>query len=391
MKSERFYNKMKHLIPVDPIQEAAAECRKFLKQEIHDNVLEADLQKTADWVFRIWEKSRQLDLPLLLLPEEYQGAAFSPYSCAVLLDIIAAECAGIASVFALHYAGCIALLNADIRQQSIFFPLLTDAGNRRPAIVAPVFPSETDGHRIEVEENDHGMVIHGTTALTGNALIADIFCVFIEDDDDTGEHITCAVLKKNTPGLATGRPADLTGLRVNDFAPIVFDRVRVDLQSIVGPRKNARAFMELAKDGLFRFIAAMAMGAARTAIEKASAYARQRYQGGKTIIHHQEIQRMLGSMKMKLSVGTAGYLNSFNENTVFFPFEAPKPSLVKVFCTDAALEIAMDAIQIHGGYGYMHEYGLEKIMRDVKVLQLMLGRNPKCLINDISEEIQHDR
>ncbi len=382
---------MKHLIPDDPIQEAAAECRKFLKQEIHDNVLEADLQKTTDWVFHIWEKSRQLDLPFLVLPEEYQGADFSAYSCAVLLDIIAAECAGIASVFALHYAGCIALLNADMRQQSIFFPLLTDAGNRRSGIVAPVFPSETDGHGIEVEENDHGLVIHGTTALTGNALTADIFCVFIEDDDDTGEHITCVVLEKNTPGLSTGRPADLPGLKVNGFAPIIFDRVRVDHRSIVGSRKNARTVMKQAKDGLFRFIAAMAMGAARTAFEKASAYARHRYQGGKTIIHHQETQRMLGAMKMKLSMGTAGYLNSFNEKPVFSLLEAPKPSLVKVFCTDAALEIAMDAIQIHGGYGYMHEYGLEKIMRDVKVLQLMLGRNPKCLINAISEEIEHDR
>jgi alkylation response protein AidB-like acyl-CoA dehydrogenase len=378
-------------MPDDPIDEAAAECRKFLKHEIHDKVLDADLQKTTDWVFHIWEKSRHLDLPLILLPEKYHGAGFSPCSCAVLLDIIAAECAGIASVFAFHYAGCMALLNADIRQQSIVFPLLTGAGNHRPAVVAPVFPSETEGHRIEVEENDHGLVIHGTTALTGNALIADIFCVFIEDNDDTGEHITCAVLEKSSPGLSIGHPANLPGLKVNGFAPIIFDHVRVDHQWIVGTRKKARAVMKKAKDGLFRFIAAMAMGAARTAFEKASAYARHRYQSGKIIIHHQEIQRMLGAMKMKLSMGTAGYLNSFDENTVFSRFETPKPSLVKVFCTDTALEIAMDAIQIHGGYGYLHEYGLEKIMRDLKVLQLMLGRNPKCLINAISEEIQHDR
>ncbi len=383
--------KMNQHLPDDPIQEAVSECRRFLKHEIHDKVLETDLQKATDWVDRIWEKSRQLDLPFLLLPEDYNGAGFSPYSCAVLLDIIAAECAGIASVFALHYTGCIALLSADSRQQALLFPRLTGAGALRPALIAPVFPSETDGNRFEVEANDYGLVIHGTTALTGNALTADIFCVFIEDDDDTGEHITCVVLEKGTPGLRTGRPADLPGLKVNGFAPIIFDHVMVDHQWIVGTRKKAGALMERSKDGLYRFIAAMAMGTARSAFEKASAYARQRYQSGKKIVHHQEIQRLLGNMKMKLSIGTAGYLKSFGDNSNFFRFEAPKPPLAKVFCTDAALEITMDAIQIHGGYGYMHEYGLEKIMRDVKVLQLMLGRNPKCQINTIAEEIQHDR
>lgn len=374
----------------DPIQEAIAECRKFVSREIRDVVLDADLNKHAERVCSIWERSRQLDLPVLLIPEDYHGAGFSQYSCALLLDLIASECAGIASVFALHYAGCIPLLNADSRQQSHFFSRLTDAGTPKPALFSPVFPSETGGHRLEVKEDGDGLVVSGVTALAGNALTADMFCLFIEEGDDAGDPITCVVLEKSTPGLSPGEPANLPGLKANDFAPIILDHVRVSRQAIIGQRKQSKTVMKQAMDGLFRFISAMAMGAARSAYEKAAAYARQRYQFGKMIVQHQEIQRMLGSMQMKLAVGTAGYTNSFNDDPLVSRFEAPKPALAKVFCTDAALDIVLDAIQIHGGYGYMHEYGLEKIMRDTKVLQLMLGRNPKCQINVIAGELQHD-
>ena len=129
----------------------------------------------------------------------------------------------------------------------------------------------------------------------------------------------------------------------------------------------------------------MAMCASRSAFLKAFAYAKERYQCGKYIIHHEEIQRMLGCMQMKLDMGTAGYLQVFNDDTVLLPAFLSDSKLAKVYCTDAALEIVQDAIQIHGGYGYMHEYGLEKIMRDVKILQLIGGRNPVLQIQSIAQ------
>ena len=85
---------------------------------------------------------------------------------------------------------------------------------------------------------------------------------------------------------------------------------------------------------------------------------------------------MLGEMMMKLKIGTSAYMQNFEEEHLEIGYSQPDTSLTKAFCTDAALEIIIDAIQIHGGYGYMHEYGLEKIMRDVKVLQVLGGKNP---------------
>jgi acyl-CoA dehydrogenase len=129
------------------------------------------------------------------------------------------------------------------------------------------------------------------------------------------------------------------------------------------------------------------MGSARTAYKKAFAYAGERYQYGKIINRHQEIQRMLGGMLMRLAVGTSGYTRLYDDEKLNLPFSSADPMLAKAFCTDAALEIILDAVQIHGGYGYMHEYGLEKIMRDIKVLQLLGGSNPYHHVRIIEEMI----
>jgi alkylation response protein AidB-like acyl-CoA dehydrogenase len=128
------------------------------------------------------------------------------------------------------------------------------------------------------------------------------------------------------------------------------------------------------------------MGAARTAYKKAHQYAQERYQYGTLIIHHQEIQRMLGNILMKLSIGTSGYLRALTCEETTLAYSSPSARFAKSYCTDSAVEIAIDAIQIHGGYGYMHDYGVEKIMRDVKVLSLLSGSSPRLHMLTISEE-----
>jgi acyl-CoA dehydrogenase len=96
---------------------------------------------------------------------------------------------------------------------------------------------------------------------------------------------------------------------------------------------------------------------------------------------------MLGNMMMKLKIGTSAYIQAFEDENPEIGYSQADPSLTKAFCTDAALEIILDAIQIHGGYGYMHEYGLEKIMRDVKVLQVLGGKNPCHHIDAVRKKV----
>jgi alkylation response protein AidB-like acyl-CoA dehydrogenase len=126
---------------------------------------------------------------------------------------------------------------------------------------------------------------------------------------------------------------------------------------------------------LHGFLAAIAIGTARSAHAAAYRYAQERFQFGKLLIEHHEIRRMLFNMITKMDAGTACYLQALSGDRPDVHLPGGGCDTAKIFCTDAALEIAIDAIQIHGGYGYMKETGLEKIMRDAKMLQLLGGSN----------------
>ncbi len=360
------------------------ECRKFAKNEIRDQALEADLFPDMSWVKGIWSKSAQLDIPSLLIPEAYDGAGYSEFCCALVLDALASECAGIASVFAHHFAACIPLIHSDMNQCEKYIRQIAGEGGDHAAPASVIFPSNMEEKNIVLAQKEGRLILSGTSQLTGNTDGAGLLCIFAEDPENDKE-LTCIALERNTRGVSPGEDAKLPGLKVNPFRRITFEDVEIDPEAVIGEQGKSLKLMQKAQAAFYGFISAMAMGSARTAYKKALAYAGERYQYGKMIIQHQEIQRMLGSMLMKLGMGTSGYTHLYNEEKLNLPFSSADPMLAKAFCTDAALEIILDAIQIHGGYGYMHEYGLEKIMRDIKVLQLLGGSNPHHHVRIIAD------
>jgi acyl-CoA dehydrogenase len=369
---------------LDEYNEIISECRRFAKKEIQPDALEIDLQPELKWLRTIWEKSRFLDLPLLLIPESLNGAGYNEKSAALVLDILAMECAGTASLFAGHFTACAAL--KIINKLNIKLPAgIANIMDTDPLpLFSVILPFDPDDSSLELKAINGNYLLHGQSCLVLNSMVADYFLVFVKRIEDADSR-SCFFISKDTPGLEICQNVRLPGLKINPFAKINFADVAVDPNMIIASGEPGKKIFTAAQKAYFGFIAAMAMGASRSAFLKALAYAKTRYQFGKTIIHHEEIQRMLGCLQMKLDIGTAGYLQIFNDDMVLLPIFSPDSMLAKVYCTDAALEIVQDAIQIHGGYGYMHEYGLEKIMRDVKILQLMGGRNPVLQIQSIVE------
>jgi len=366
------------------ISKIFTECRKFAANEIRATCLDADLLPDADWVFGIWKKSCQLDLPFLLIPDDFCGGGCTPIECAMILDLLAEECAGIASVYAHHFTACIPLMTADIKQQNRLFPKLTDK-NKSP-IISVILPAESGASSIRWVLKDDQIIINGISEISGSISLADGFMMFLAETSDS-EMMQCVWVDKSAKGVTTGEPLQLPGLKVNAFGPILFDDVKIPDDNIIARGQTAQKMLTATRSVFYGFIAALSVGAARRAFEKAMDYAKERYQFGKQIIHHQEIQRMLGNMQMKLNAGMAAYRHAFEDQKSKLSFLAPDAALAKIFCTDAAMEIVMDAIQIHGGYGYMHEYGIEKIMRDVKILQLLGGTNPLLEVRHIADSI----
>jgi alkylation response protein AidB-like acyl-CoA dehydrogenase len=362
------------------------ECVKFSKKEIAPFALEADLNHDTAFAKTVWRKSAALDIPALLIPEADGGVGYPDYSAALVLDTLASECAGIASMFAHHFCACTLLSLLDTAAKKQVLTALAPQNDGDLPLASVVFLPELDQSELVLEETSEGLRLNGFSPLSGNTALADLFLVFTTENSSEND-VTCLLIESKASGISFSEDALLPGLKVNSFQKIEFRDVHIPDEYVLGSRGKALKVMAEARNVFRGFIAAMATGAARRAYQKAFAYARERYQFGKMIINHQEMQRMLGNMLLRITTSTAAYSQLFNPPKLDLPFTAPVPSLTKAYCTDAALEVAIDAVQVHGGYGYMHEYGLEKIMRDVKTLQLLDGSNPHHLIETIARQI----
>jgi len=370
---------------VDALNEILDLSKKFVSREAGNTVLDADLESDTGWVRSIWKKSAQIGLPGLMIPEEFGGVQQPSLCGALVIDALASQCAGLATVFAYHFACCLLLGGAGQAQKEKYLVPLANIDTEDTAIATVIFPSFQESSALRLEEEGGKLKLSGTSPAAGNMEYATHILVFVEEEQNA-EQVTCFLVEKGVPGMTAGQSLGLPGLKVNPFCPVVFENLKVPEAAIVGGRGQGRPMMKEVQNFFYSSLAAAAMGAARTAYMKAYAYARERYQYGKMIIDHQEIQRMLGAMLLKLNIGTAAYMRVFEKDKLRLPCSSPDATLAKAYCTDASLEIAIDAIQVHGGYGYMHEYGVEKIMRDCKVLQLIGGSTPNLLIEAIARE-----
>jgi len=346
-------------------------CRDFRRNEIEPLALELDGDYDPARVRALWSKSLDLDLPTMLVPEEFGGVGQSVLTAGQVLDELAGACAGVATLFACHLAACLLVTAYGLGKEKILAALVGDA---EPSMIAVSFPEDRDApDRPRLVEEGEGLVLEGTARLVACASLADHLVLFVED---AGGH-TPVLVNLRAPGVSVGEPEALLGLHTLPFCDVAFGSCKVAVEDILGERGGGTAAMERCLAALHGFLAAIAMGTARSAHGAALRYAQERYQFGKMLIEHDEIRRMLSTMVTKIDMGTAGYLRAL-------AMDGDRPDAgvtgrecaqAKVFCTDASLEIILDAIQIHGGYGYMKETGLEKAMRDAKMLQLLGGSN----------------
>jgi len=366
----------------DPLLET---CERFARAEVEPGALRADREGDTAWARSVWERSRPAGLPGLLAPEAAGGAGLPAGVAASVVDALASRCGGIAGMFACHYTACGVLCEAGPEGHERRLERLAGSGSEAGWVGTVLLPSGGGAPTLRLREGGAGLELHGEGGIAGNAEFADACCLFAEEE---GGGVTCLFLDRASGGFQTGPSPGLPGLKVNGFAPVILSRGEVAASCVVGERRKAGRLLEHARRLFFGLLAAACTGTARAAHDKARAYAGQRYQFGRIIVGHPEIQRMLGAMRMRLDVGTAAWLRIFAEPDG--ARRAPDPALVKAYCADAALETALDAVQIHGGYGYMHEVGVEKLLRDAKVLQLLGGSTPALQIGAVVRELERE-
>ena len=217
-------------------------------------------------------------------------------------------------------------------------------------------------------------VVNGTKAWITHAGAADFYDVLVRTSDDGPRGISCLLVPGDIPGLSAAARERKMGLTGSPTASLVLEDVRVTADRLIGDEGQGFTIALAALDAGRLGIAACSIGLAQSALETAVAYAKQREQFGKAIMDFQGVGFMLADMATAIEAGRALYLAAARRKDAGLPY-ARQAAIAKLFCSDTAMRVTTDAVQVLGGYGYVQDYPVERYMREAKVLQIFEGTN----------------
>ncbi len=318
----------------------------------------------------------ELGLLGMIVPEQW-GGTFSDYiAYALAIEEIAAGCASCSTLMAVHNSvGCGPILGFGTEQQKAEYLPRLATGEIIGAfcLTEPQAGSEAHNLRTRAIERDGKWVLSGSKQFTTNGARAGMAIVFAVTDPDLGKKgISAFIVPSDTPGFNVGPPEHKMGIRASDTCPISFEDCAIPAGNLLGVRgeglKIALANLEGGRIG----IAAQAVGIARAAFDAARAYSHERVQFGKPIREHQSVANLLADMQMNLNAARLLVLHAARMRTEGLPCLS-EASQAKLFASEMAERVCSQAIQVHGGYGYLQDYPVERHYRDARITQIYEG------------------
>ena len=333
-----------------------------------------DYDRDATWPQEIIEKAWELGLLNSQLPAEYGGAGASYLEGCLIGEELAWGCAAIGtSLGANGLASAPVLLGGseDVKKQ--YLGMLAEEPKLASfCLTEPDAGSDVSSMRTTAVRTGDKYVINGSKCFITNGGYADWYTVYAKTDKDAGHRgITAFVVPKDDT-VTVDKHEDKMGLRASNTATISFNDTEVPAGNLLGEENHGFKLAMMTLDRTRPGVASMATGIARAAFEFASDYSKERVQFGVPIAMHQAIQFMIADMATKIAAArllvwnSAVLLDQGKRNTLV-------SSHAKRFAADSAMEITTDAVQVYGGYGFMKEYPVEKLMRDAKIMQLYEG------------------
>ncbi|MDI6872702.1 acyl-CoA dehydrogenase family protein [Candidatus Solincola sp.] len=368
------------MIDFEPTEEQKAAVKMahdFALNEMRPIALECDKEgKIPDELIK---KAAAAGLTAMAIPEEYGGGGLDQVTAAMVSEELFWGCAGIATTLGANsLATTPMLIAANEEQKKKYFPRLTDPENPKFAafcLTEPGAGSDAASISTTIREEGDYYVVNGQKCFITNGGIADfysVFCTFDKEKKYGG--IAAIIVEREYEGVSIGKKEDKMGIRASNTTEVIFDNVRVPKENLFVPMGQGFYNVMVTLDMTRASVAAGAVGIARAAFEEALKYAKERVQFGRPIIAQQAISFMLADMAMQIEAGRRLYLLAAWKASKGLPCSL-ESSYAKAFCGDMAMRVTTDAVQIHGGYGYMKEYLVEKLMRDAKIMQIYEGTN----------------
>jgi acyl-CoA dehydrogenase len=344
----------------------------FAEKEIRPVAWEYD--KEGTWPDQVLRKAHDVGLMNTHAPEEYGGAGLDYFDGCLIEEELAWGCSGIqTSLGANGLASAPVQLGGSEEVQREFFGELTESFKLASfCLTEPDAGSDVSGMRTKAVKQGDKYVINGSKCFITNGGYADFFTVYAKTDPDAGHRGISAFLVRKDDTVIVDKKEDKMGQRASNTATITFNETEVDAKYLLGEENKGFKLAMMTLDRTRPGVAAMATGIARAAFEFATEYSKERVQFGVPIAMHQAIQFMIADMATKVHLARLAVWNSAvlldqgRRNTL-------ESSHAKRFAADTAMEVTTDAVQVYGGYGFIKDYPVEKLMRDAKIMQLYEG------------------
>lgn len=318
----------------------------------------------------------ELGLLGILVPAEWGGTRTDDLAYALAIEEVAAGCASCSTLMSVHNSvGCVPILKfgTDEQKQSWLPRLVTGDVIGAFCLTEPQSGSEADALKTRAVQDGDTWVLNGAKQFTTNGERAGMAIVFAITDPELGKKgLSAFIVDTSTPGFKVDRKEHKMGIRASDTCAITLSDCRVPAANLLGARgeglKIALSNLEGGRIG----IAAQAVGIARAALEAAKTYAAERVQFGKPIDQHQAIAHMLADMHTRLNAARLLVHHAARLRTAGVPCIS-EASQAKLFASETAEWVCSKAIQIHGGYGYLEDYPVERHYRDARITQIYEG------------------
>ncbi len=350
--------------------------RQIAKEKIAPVAIEYDEKGTFPW--DIVKDLAEADLFGVYLPEEYGGMGFGLFELCLIIEELSKACGGIALAYAGHALGLFPiLLHGTEEQKKKYIPEFV-AGKKLAAFGLTEANAGSDAlgmKTIAKKEGDY-WVLNGTKQWITNGEVADVYTVFAKTNPAKGARgLTCFIVDKGTPGFSFGKKEDKMGIRASRTTELVFQDCKIPAGNMLGGEGRGAIVAINTLNNSRPGIGAQALGIGSGALEDAIKYSRERVQFGQSVSSFQAVQHMLADMATQIEAARALLYSTARTIDSGVKNFAVESAMTKLFCSDTAMKVATDAVQVYGGYGYMKEYPMEKRMRDAKITQIYEGTN----------------
>jgi alkylation response protein AidB-like acyl-CoA dehydrogenase len=367
-------------VPLDPLTDEQREIRDLIRDLARERIAPraAEIDKSAEFPWDVVELFRDHEVFGILFDEEYGGLGASALMTLVAIEEVSKVCATSGLIIAVQELGSlgIKLAGTDEQKQRFLPRLASGEWLAAYALTEPGSGSDSAAMRSEARRQRDEYVLNGSKRFITNAGVASLYVVFAKTDPDAGHAgISAFVVEADAPGFSVGRIEPKMGIKGSTTGEVFFDDCRIPADNLLGDEgegfKIAMRILDRSRPG----IGAQGLGIAQGATDYALEYARTRETMGRPIASHQLVAATLADMETKCEAAR-GLLYKVGQ---LIDEDAPDltkySAMAKLYCTDVAMEVTTDAVQILGGYGYMQEYPVERMMRDAKITQIYEGTN----------------